>query len=125
MRSPRQKEFSQPAPENPRDPDTRPPIPTMSSGLNRQAYPQWPDSSINYDNGQFEEVDQYGHDEAAFMTSLLKNGQPEETIAGATPTSRGHTRKSSKNLRTTFGLGRKKDNAAIREQWKGEDADRI
>jgi len=82
----------------------------MSNGLNGQTYPQWPDSSINYENGQPEEVDQYGHDEAASTTSVPKDGQLEETIAGATPTSRGHTRKTSKNLRTTFGLGKKKDN---------------
>jgi hypothetical protein len=113
MRSSKQKASAsppRPAPENPRSPGTRPPIPTVSDGLNEQTYPQWPGSSVNYDYGRSGEMDQHRYDEAASTTSVPKDSQSEETIAGATPTSGEHARKTSRNLRTTLGLGKKKDN---------------
>ncbi|KAI9767627.1 MAG: hypothetical protein M1839_004458 [Geoglossum umbratile] len=110
MRSSKQKALSpptRPAPENSRSPGTRPPIPTTSDDLNEQTYLHWPDPSVNYDNGRSGEMD---HDEAASTTSVPRGSQSEEAVAGATLTSKGHARKTSKNLRTTLGLGKKKDN---------------
>jgi hypothetical protein len=82
----------------------------MSDGLNEQTYAQWPGSSTNYDYSRSGEMSQNGRDETASTTSVPKDSQPEEAIAGATPTNGEHTRKTARNLRTTLGLGKKRDN---------------
>ena len=84
----------------------------MFDGLNEQTYPQWPGSSLNYDYSPSGEMDQYGHDEAASTASVHKNSQSEEAVAGATLVGGEHTRKASRTLRTTWGLGKKKDNSS-------------